>query len=326
MSFKFVSNLSEKEYTDFLKKQQSISYKKETSWSNYNNQEEVLYVGVTSRKKVLVAVKIEIVKKKNDIYYYIPGGPTIDYNDKELLIFLIENIKFLAKVNNAYCIKMDEISEIENAVLKSIGFKFDGKTNYYSITSLTNNGKLLTQKFFEKTLDLPDIKRSGIFFETITAKKQCKELDATLSNWFYKCNYDFEQLLSIYKKKVMIITEKIDLVFYLNTLRDTCAKDSDIIMAEELIKECGDELILGFAILLLPANKDNIFCIEMKDNGAFPKLNITNQLLFEIIKTGLSKKYNNIICSSSIKNYNIIEFNYNLVINNWKYLKHKIVK
>lgn len=326
MSYKFTSDLSLKEYNDFLKTNNLLSYKHESIWSNYKDQEEIIYVGVINRKKIIAGVKIEVIKQKNDLYFYIPGGYNIDYNNTELVSFLNENIKTLAKLNNVYYIKYDLIDIKDSLLLKKLGFKLVSKKNYYSITSLKNNNKFLTQKFFEKTLDLPDIKKSGIFFETISTKKQCQELNKTLDNWYYESNYDFEKLIKVYKKHVNIIVEKIDLVFYLNNLRDNCAKDSDIVMAEELIKECGDELILGFSILILPNNKSNIFCIETKDNGAFPSLNITNQLLFETIKFGLSKRYENIIYLSNIKNYKYIEFEYHLVINNWKYLKNKIIK
>lgn len=325
MSYKFTSDLSLKAYNDFLKINNLISYKHESIWSNYRECEEIIYVGIISRKKVIATAKIEIVKRKNDLYFYIPGGYLADYDNTELIDFLNDNIKVLAKLKNAYYIKMDIIDDKDNLLLKKIGFKLINKINKYSVINLKNNNKFLTQKFFEKTLNLANIQKSGIFFEVISTKKECQELNKTLENWYYKPNYDFEQLLKFYKKHVAIIVEKIDLVFYLNNLRDNCAKDSDIIMAEELIKECGDELILGFSTLLLPNNKNNIFCIESTDNGAFPNLNITNQLLFETIKFGLSKKYENIIYVSNLNNYKYIEYEYNLVINNWKYLKNKII-
>lgn len=324
MSYKFVANLSENDYNDFLKTKSFTSYKQESNWSKLNNVIEILYVGATYRKKLIAGAKIEICKMKNDFYFYIPGGLIHDNNEK-LLIFLNENIKSLAKIKNAYYIKIDMISEKENLELRNIGYKLNNKINHYSIIDLKANNKFLTPKFFEKSLNLPDIKRSGIFFEVLTNKKQMKELFETFDYWRYQPQYDYEQLLKIYKSKVLILTEKIDLVFYLNTLRDNCAKESDIVMAEELIKVCGDELILGFAVLILSTNKENIFCIEMYDNGAFPQLNITNQLHFEIIKSSLSKKYQYIFFIDNI-NYKYTEFEYHLAINKWKYLKHKIIK
>lgn len=325
MHYKFVTNLSEKEYDDFLKTNSFISYKNESNWSKVNNADGIIYVGVIHRKKLIASSKIEIHKNKKDIYFYIPGGFNINYDNFELVEFLNENIKLLAKERNAYVIKMDVISNIENSLFNKLDYKLISMNKYFEIIDLKENDKFLTQKFFEKSLNLPDIKNSGIFFEIFSTKKQLKELHNAFDYWRYNPHFNYEELLKVYKKKIVIMVEKIDLVFYLNTLRDNCAKESDIVMVDELIKICGDELILGFKLLLLSSNKENIFCIEEKDNGAFPKLNITNQLKFETIKYAINKKYKRLFLPNESKN-KCIEFKYHLPINKFKYFTKKIIK
>jgi len=331
MDYQFITTLSERQYNNFIKGKTFTSYKQEATWSKTAVTNEIIYVGVTEKKKIVAAAKIEVRKKKKDVYFEVPGGYILDYDDKELLLFFTKNLHLLAKSKRAYEIKLDFISSQEQpliANMKETGYRSNGKNDLLSQISLKANGKFLSVKHFKNVLGTLHIEKDGLFFDTVTSKAELSKLYETAFNWSHKIHYNLENLLSIYKGKIAIIVEKLDLIFYLNYLRESYAKENDIVTIEELIEECGDYYILGFAIMIFPNNKENAYCLEMKHNGSFPHLDVSNQLLLETIKLGLADKYKGIIYPHQLTNEDdsYTNYKYKLVTKKWKYIFHKVMK
>ena len=331
MDYQFISTLSERQYNNFIKSKTSTSYKQEPAWSKASPAEEIIYVAVTEKKKIIAAAKIEVKKKKKDTYFVVPGGYLLDYGDKELLLFFTKNLHILAKSKKAFEIRLDFISSQEQPLtinMKETGYRSNGKNDFFSQISLKANGKFLSVKHFKNFLGTQHIEKDGLFFEIVTGKAELNKLYETASNWSYKMHYNLETLLSIYKSRIAIVVEKLDLIFYLNYLRESYARENDIVTIEELIEECGDYYILGFAIMIFPNNKENAYCIEMKHNGSFPHLDVSNQLLLETIKLGLNGKYKGIIYPHQLTNEDdsYINYKYKLVTKKWKHILHKVIK
>ena len=92
--------------------------------------------------------------------------------------------------------------------------------------------------------------------------------------------------------KFYLIFGKVDLPFYLNFLRESHAKEEEIIEVEELINSIGDTLTVSTALLLLPINQ-NIRMSEYLyagNNLALPKLNVSAGVCFEAIKLSIQNK------------------------------------
>jgi len=291
----------------------------------------ILYVGVELKKKLVAAAKVEIKRDSKDIYYNIQGGPLLDYTNIELFKFFANGLSNVAKENGAYKIRMDVLTELKTEELQSIkssGFKLVSKNTNCSVVELTQGNKFQTIKFFENILYTQRVEKEGLFFELVKDPNQIKRLYDTLENWSYKTLYRYEELLAKYKDNIAVVVEKLDLIFYLNFLKENYALENDIITIEELIEECGDDYILGFAVVVFPKDQSSSYCLEIKENGSFPQLNTSNQLLLQTIKFSLERKYKKIVYFDPrlYKDYVLTHYNYELVTMPIKNLFNKFGK
>ena len=106
--YKFTSNLNKKEYDEFVSNYSMASFMQEYNWSNIKDNWGNFHCGLYKNKK-LVGVCLILVKKiiKNINMFYIPRGYLIDFNNFDDLKEMTNNIKKLAKENNAYMVKID---------------------------------------------------------------------------------------------------------------------------------------------------------------------------------------------------------------------------
>lgn len=126
--YKFVENLDEKEYSDFLY-QQDASFMQEKAWAKVKNNWDNIICGVYEKKKLVAACSILIRKFTKKIsMFYLPRGYVIDFENKDLLNFMTINIKKLAKKHHAYVVKIDP-----NFCVSEKFFKDSAKSlDYYS--------------------------------------------------------------------------------------------------------------------------------------------------------------------------------------------------
>lgn len=110
MEYTFKEKITSKEYHNFIKKQQTLSFMQEEPWGKVKQDQNWSYMlcGVYQKKKLVAACMIlirKVMKKIN--MFYVPRGYLIDFTNKELLSFFTENIRQLAKKYNAYVVKID---------------------------------------------------------------------------------------------------------------------------------------------------------------------------------------------------------------------------
>ena len=106
--YKFTSNLNKKEYNKFVSSYSMASFMQEYNWANIKDNWGHFHCGLYKNNK-LVGVCLVLVKKiiKNINMFYIPRGYLIDFTNYEDLEAMTNNIKKLAKENNAYMVKID---------------------------------------------------------------------------------------------------------------------------------------------------------------------------------------------------------------------------
>lgn len=126
----FLSNIDEKDYEEFVSKQNKTHFMKSYYWGEVMKYKNFVphYVGL-KKEGVLVATALLLEKKmfKNLSYFYCPRGYMIDYNDFDLLeIFTSELIKY-AREKHAIYIKIDP--DIKRHTLDIDGNVIDGEEN-----------------------------------------------------------------------------------------------------------------------------------------------------------------------------------------------------
>ena len=106
--YTFTSNLEKKEYDKFVKNYSMASFMQEYEWANIKSNWDKFHCGLYKDKK-LVGVCLILVKRvfKNIKLFYIPRGYLINFTNFEDLKEMTNNIKKLAKKNNAYIVKID---------------------------------------------------------------------------------------------------------------------------------------------------------------------------------------------------------------------------
>jgi len=106
--YKFTSNLNKDEYDKFVSNYSMASFMQEYNWSNIKDNWGHFHCGLYKDEN-LIGVCLILVKKiiKNINMFYIPRGYLIDFTNFEDLEAMTNNIKKLAKENNAYMVKID---------------------------------------------------------------------------------------------------------------------------------------------------------------------------------------------------------------------------
>lgn len=108
MNYTFTSNLTKSDFDQFALKNKYATFFQSSKWAGVKDNWQALYTGVY-KDKVLVGVclvlKRSLVLKYN--FMYAPRGPLLDFDDKKLLGFYLENLKKLAKEHSAIALTID---------------------------------------------------------------------------------------------------------------------------------------------------------------------------------------------------------------------------
>ena len=124
--YTFKTNIDEKQYTDFINKYKYANFMQEKAWANVKDNFDNILCGVYEKKKLIAACSILIRHlTKNTTMFYIPRGYLIDFTNEELLSFLTESIKSLAKKHKAYVVKIDPNFCVSEKLFKNNNIKFD---------------------------------------------------------------------------------------------------------------------------------------------------------------------------------------------------------
>ena len=136
----FIENIEKKEYEDFLLNNNShFMQTYEFGEIRKIKHFKPHYVGLKENGKlVCTAMLLEKKLKGKYIYYYVPRGYTIDYNNKELLKTFTENLYKYCKKNNAIFLKIDP--GIKRYTIDLEKNKIDGEDNTELIEYLKKLG------------------------------------------------------------------------------------------------------------------------------------------------------------------------------------------
>ena len=164
------TELTEKEYSKFVEKHEQESYMQTLDLKNFKEKNNIkcYLIGVKENKKVVAATLMysigTFLKKKR---FYSSRGFIIDYNNKELLKFFVENIKKYVKEHNGMSLTIDpniiyrtrssngEIIDDEKNDevinnLKSLGFNHFGFNNYFETMQVRWVYRLKLDKPYEE--------------------------------------------------------------------------------------------------------------------------------------------------------------------------------
>ena len=137
--YTFTNNLDKKEYDEFISNYSMASFMQEYNWANIKDNWGHFHCGLYKDNK-LVGVCLVLIKKiiKNINMFYIPRGYIIDFSNYEDLKEMTNNIKKLAKKNNAYMVKIDP-----NFCMSDKSFKDEEVEHNYSKDYEIKNKNLL---------------------------------------------------------------------------------------------------------------------------------------------------------------------------------------
>lgn len=137
---KFVE-LTEKEYMEFVYPHEQASYMQTIDLKNFkeSSNKKCYIVGVKDKAKVIAATLLTPLSTfLGKIRYYSSRGFVLDYSDKELLEFFVENIKKFLKEKNGLSLTIDP--NIIYRVRNSDGEIIDDKVNDSVINNLLEVG------------------------------------------------------------------------------------------------------------------------------------------------------------------------------------------
>ena len=108
MNYKFTTNVSKKEYENFIKEYSTVSFMQEYNWGDIKLDWKNIHCGLYENKK-LVGVCLILVRTfpMGIKLFYIPRGFVTDFTNSALVNAFTKEIKKLAKQEHAYVVKID---------------------------------------------------------------------------------------------------------------------------------------------------------------------------------------------------------------------------
>ena len=101
---KFLTDINNEKYTEFIKSHKHGNMMQAIEWSAIKNTWGAVRVAVSDDKDNIIATAQVLTRKG---LWYVPRGPILDYNNKELLEFFLTNLKKFAKTKQAKLVKLD---------------------------------------------------------------------------------------------------------------------------------------------------------------------------------------------------------------------------
>lgn len=101
---KFLTDINNEKYTEFIKSHKHGNMMQAIEWSSIKNTWGAVRVAVSDDEDNIIATAQVLTRKG---LWYVPRGPILDYNNKELLGFFLTNLKKFAKTKQAKLVKLD---------------------------------------------------------------------------------------------------------------------------------------------------------------------------------------------------------------------------
>lgn len=101
---KFLTDINNEKYTEFIKSHKHGNMMQAIEWSAIKNTWGAVRVAISDDEGNIIAAAQVLTRKG---LWYVPRGPILDYNNKELLGFFLTNLKKFAKTKQAKLVKLD---------------------------------------------------------------------------------------------------------------------------------------------------------------------------------------------------------------------------
>ena len=101
---KFLTDINNEKYTEFIKSHKHGNMMQAIEWSAIKNTWGAFRVAVSDDEDNIIAAAQVLTRKG---LWYVPRGPILDYNNKELLGFFLTSLKKFAKTKQAKLVKLD---------------------------------------------------------------------------------------------------------------------------------------------------------------------------------------------------------------------------
>ena len=101
---KFLTDINNEKYTEFIKSHKHGNMMQAIEWSAIKNTWGAVRIAVSDDEDNIIAAAQVLTRKG---LWYVPRGPILDYNNKELLEFFLTNLKKFAKTKQAKLVKLD---------------------------------------------------------------------------------------------------------------------------------------------------------------------------------------------------------------------------
>lgn len=101
---KFLTDINNEKYTEFIKSHKHGNMMQAIEWSSIKNTWGAVRVAVSDDEDNIIAAAQVLTRKG---LWYVPRGPILDYNNKELLGFFLTNLKKFSKTKQAKLVKLD---------------------------------------------------------------------------------------------------------------------------------------------------------------------------------------------------------------------------
>lgn len=101
---KFLTDINNEKYTEFIKSHKHGNMMQAIEWSAIKNTWGAVRVAVSDDEDNIIAAAQVLTRKG---LWYVPRGPILDYNNKELLGFFLTNLKKFAKTKQVKLVKLD---------------------------------------------------------------------------------------------------------------------------------------------------------------------------------------------------------------------------
>lgn len=162
--------LTDKEFEEFSKKNEKANFFQTIEYKNLKESDNIKVdlVGVKEKNKVLCASLLVEEKYKSHVTFYAPRGFLIDFHNKELLTFFVNNLKDYVKKRKGFRIVIDPnlIYRTRNADgsiidenekddesfnnIKSLGFKHFGFNIYFETRQVRYGFKMILDEDYEE--------------------------------------------------------------------------------------------------------------------------------------------------------------------------------
>ncbi len=277
--YTFKKDINIKEYNEFIKKYKYASFMQEKAWALVKNNWDNILCGVYEKKVLVAACSILIRKlRKGFTMFYIPRGYLIDFENKELLKFMTENIKILAKKYKAYIVKIDPNFCVSEKFTKNKNLSFDVLSHNYNIkhNNLLNLGYI--HQGFSKNLHANLQPRYQMAIPLINNNNEKINYEQLLKTFKSKYRY---YLGDFHKKRGVYFTyshEKKDIKQFVHLLKCTEENKNIHLRNEEYFNKIIDNFKNRVYLIFGHVNLDKYINFLKNNNGKEEEINYVKKL------------------------------------------------